>query len=205
MPNSIRFRLARSLMTAAAIAVALFVFVGCASGPSVETETVETPDGVTVVQTSKQVATVLAVDAAARTVTLQAKHGEPQTLKVHDIAGNFDQVQVGDEVHAEVVEELAITLIRGGSAESTSEAEAVAVSPLGAKPAIVMVDSIQSTAKIIAIDGHHHSVTLEFLDGTTRVLKVSKKRDLSDVMLGDAVQVRITEGIAIAVTKPAKD
>ena len=200
MSNRIRPHVAGAL----AIVVSLTLLTACMGGPEIETQTFETPDGVAVVQTAKMVATVQSVDARTRSLTLKPKHGKAQTFKADAAVANFNQIQVGDEVHAEVVEALAITLVPGGAAESAGAAEAIAVAPLGAKPGIVMVDSVQATAEIIGIDAHEHSVTLEFVDGTVRVLQVSKKRDLSSVMLGDSVQVRITEGVAIGVSKPIK-
>ena len=194
---------ARLLRTCAALSCSTLL-TACMGGPKVDTQTFETPEGVAVVQTTRLVATVQAVDATTRSLTLKPKYGKAQTFKADAAVANFNQIQVGDEVHAEVVEALAITLIPGGAAESAGAAGAIAVAPLGAKPGILMVDSVQATAKIVGIDAHEHSVTLEFLDGTLRVLQVSKKRDLSNVMLGDAVQVRITEGVAINVSKPMK-
>jgi hypothetical protein len=68
-----------------------------------------------------------------------------------------------------------------------------------------MVDTVETTGKIIAIDQHDHSVTLEFLDGSIRSLNVGKHRDLTTVALGDAVRAQLTEGVAIKVVKaPAK-
>jgi len=173
----------------------------CATGPRVETETFETPDGALVVQSVRLVATVEAVDARDRTLRLKTKHGGVQTFEADGRVANFDQIQVGDEVHAEVVEELAVTLIRGGAPESMGVAGSVALAPLGHKPGVVMVDTAETTGRIIAIDAHDHSVTLEFLDGSIRSIKVGKHRDLTTVALGDAVRVQLTEGVAIEVVK----
>jgi hypothetical protein len=195
--NSIKSAIARSL----ALGLVLAGLGACATGPQVETATFESPDGVLVVQSVKLVATVEAVDARNRTLRLKTRHSGVQTFEAHDRVTNFDQIQVGDEVHAEVIEELAITLIRGGATESMGVAGAVALAPLGHKPGIVMVDTVETTGEIIAIDAHDHSVTLEFVDGSIRTLKVGKHRDLTTVALGDSVRAQLTKGVAIEVVK----
>jgi len=195
----------RSLASFSLALCLIMALVGaCATGPKVETDTFETPDGVLVVQSVKLVATVEAVDVRNRTLRLKTEHSGVQTFHADSRIANFEQIQVGDEVHAEVVEELALTLIRGGAAESMAVAGAVAVAPLGHKPGIVMVDTAETTGKIVAIDAHDHSVTLEFPDGSIRSIKVGKHRDLTTVALGDAVRAQLTEGVAIEVVKAPK-
>ena len=74
--------------------------------------------------------------------------------------------------------------------------------PLGAKPGAVVADTVEVTGTIIAIDGHEHTVTLEFLDRTTQEIKVGKHRDLAKVALGDSVRVTLTQAVAITVKTP---
>lgn len=199
MSSSIRTIVAGSLL------IALVGALGaCATGPKVETRSYETPDGAIVVETVKLVATVEAIDARKRTVRLKPAHGDAVTYKASEEAVNFDQIRVGDEVRAEVVAEIAVSLIPGGAPTSIGEAAAVALAPAGDKPGIVMVDSVEATAKIIAIDAHAHTVTLEFLDESTKEVKVAKHRDLSRVALGDSVRVQITAGVALWVVTPPK-
>lgn len=176
--------------------------LGCRSGPKVETVVEERDDGLIVVQTVRTQATVVAIDARARTVRLQPKRGEPKTFRVGEGAVNFGQVQVGDEVHATLVHETALSLVPGGAAPSVGAGAAVALAPEGAKPGAVMANTVETTATIVAIDGHEHTVTLEFLDGKVQEVDVAKHRDLSRISLGDSVRIQLTEAIAIQVVKP---
>ncbi len=182
--------------------LALSITLGCQTGPKVETIVEEGPDGVVVVQTVRMQATVVAIDATARTVRLQGKRGDPKTFRVGEGAVNFQQVRVGDEVHALLIEETAVTLVRGGTAPGVGLGTAVTLAPEGGKPGAVMANSVVTTATIVAIDGHEHTVTLEFLDGRIQEVDVAKHRDLSKVGLGDSVRIQLTEGIAITVVKP---
>ena len=182
--------------------LALSTTLACQTGPKVETEVMERPGGVVVVQTVRMQATVVAIDATNRTVRLQPRRGAPKTFRVGEDAVNFQQVRVGDEVHAVVVEETAVTLVPGGTPPSVGAAAAVALAPEGAMPGAVMASTVEAVATVVAIDGHEHSVTLEFLDGRIQEVHVGKRRDLSNVGLGDSVRVQITEAVAISVVRP---
>jgi hypothetical protein len=184
------------------VALALSVTVGCQTGPKVETVVEERPDGVVVVQTVRTQATVVAIDAKARTVRLKAGRGEPETFKVSEGAVNFEQIRVGDEVHAQVIQETAVSLVPGGATPSVGQAAAVSLAPQGSKPGLVVANTVETTATIVAIDGHEHTLTLEFVDGSVREVDVAKKRDLSKVALGDSVRIQLTEAVAIDVVKP---
>jgi hypothetical protein len=184
------------------VALVLWVGVGCRTGPKVETVVEERPDGLIVVQTVRTQATVVAIDAQARTVRLQPRRGDPKTFRVGEGAVNFEQVQVGDEVHAAVIHETAVSLVPGGAAPSVGGGVAVALAPEGAKPGGFMANTVETTATIVAIDGHEHTLTLEFLDGSVQEVDVAKHRDLSQLSLGDSIRIQLTEALAIEVVKP---
>jgi hypothetical protein len=182
--------------------LAMSTTLGCQTGPRVETEVREGPGGVVVVQTLRMQATVVAIDATNRTVRLQPRRGDPKTFRIGEGAVNFQQVRVGDRVHATVFEETAVTLVPGGTPPSVGAAAAVALAPEGAMPGAVMASTVEAVATVVAIDSHEHTVTLEFLDGRIQEVQVGKQRDLSNVGLGDSVRVQITEAVAISVVRP---
>jgi hypothetical protein len=188
------------------IASSLVLFAsGCGLlGPQVETETYQTDDGAIVVESVELTATVKAVDKRARTLTLDPRYGDTRTVKVGPNMTNFNQIRVGDEVHAEIVEELAVKLIVGGASESIGELDAVKLAPVGAKPGITVVSSREVTADIIGIDAHAHKITLEFIDGSTSAVKVGKHIDLSKLSLNDSVRIQITDAVAISIVAKPK-
>jgi hypothetical protein len=186
------------VLTAAALSITL----ACQTGPKVVTEVKEGPGSVVVVQTVQLQATVVAIDAANRTVRLKPKWSDPKTFRVGEGAVNFQQVRVGDLVHATVIEETAITLVPGGAPAGAGAAAVATLAPEGSMPAGIVAATVEAVATIVAIDGHEHTVTLEFADGHTSELNVGKHRDLSKVALGDSVRVQITEAVAISVVRP---
>lgn len=158
--------------------------------------------GGTVVQTFELTAKVVAIDAAARKLTLLSPDGIKQTVKVGPDAINFDQIHVGDQLAVTVAEELVVYVVGEGEARNDSAAQLVALAPKGAKPGGIMVATAQVTAKVTAIDAQNQKATLQFEDGTTRAVAVRQDVDLTKRKVGDKVVIRTTETLALAVRKP---
>jgi Cu/Ag efflux protein CusF len=181
----------------------LLVLGGCQTAPTPTEETVvETKDGAVVVDTYRATATVTAVDRASRKVTLMTPDGKKTTFKAGPEVRNFDQLQVGDKVEAELVEELAVFLSKDGAPPSATETAAVAVAPKGSKPGVFMADTVRVSARIKAVDTGKRKVTLQLPDGTTKTVQAGKSVDLSKVRAGDDIVIQYTEAVAIVVEKP---
>ena len=166
-----------------------------------EVEAIETPDGAIIVDTFTMTATVTGIDAAKRDVTLVAPDGHKTIYKAGPEVVNFDQIHVGDQVKAKVTEEVAVFLGKG-TPPSGMVGTGVALAPVGAKPGGVFVDTMQVTARVIAIDAKKHKVTLLLPDGSSKKVKVGKQVNLAAVQLGENVTVQVSEGLAISVQKP---
>ena len=192
----------KSILFLFCLGLAASLVTACQSGPTVRTTVEEAPGSLVVVQTVESQATVTAIDATRRTVTLKPKRGETKTFRVGEGAINFQQIRVGDEVRAVLIEETAVNLVSGGAPASVSAGTTVALAPEGERPGVLMANTVETTGTVVAIDGHAHTVTLQFLDGRIQELNVGKNRDLTKVGLGDSVRIQVTEAIAIAVVKP---
>jgi hypothetical protein len=162
---------------------------------------VRTSDGATVTELYTAKATVAAVDASTRSVTLAAPDGKKTTFKAGDDVRNFDQIAVGDHVTAQVWEMLAVHLVRAGnpSASDADAALAAGRAPKGAKPGGFVVASTEEFATVIAVDPESRWGTLKFPDGKWRSLQAGENVDLTNVKPGDKVSIRHTEGAAISV------
>src|SRR5271169_2886555 len=92
------------LAALAAMPVALITFASCSSTPEGEGATMVVAEkgvpGGSVVETYKVTATVTAVDAATRKVTLVTPDGKKNTVTAGPDVVNFSQIQVGDQVKA---------------------------------------------------------------------------------------------------------
>ena len=190
----------------ALLPAALLALTSCSSTPQGEGSTMVAaqrgvPGGV-IVQTYKVTATVTAVDAASRKVTLITADGAKTTVKAGPEVVNFDQIQVGDQVKATVAEQLVMFMRKNGEPANDGEAAAVALAPVGAKPGMLMANTVEVTGKVEAIDLAHRKATLRFPDGHSQTFKVRKDVDMTKGKIGDEVVFRTTEAMAISVEKP---
>jgi hypothetical protein len=161
-------------------------------------------EGLIAVDTMTATATVQAVDPAKRTVTLRSPDGTTNTYKLSKKVRNFDQIKVGDQVKATVVESLAVVLRKAGEPPAIGEEEAVALAPKGAKPGVVVANTRELTARVDAVDVAKRTVTLTGPAGNTRTFKVGPDVDLTKVQAGDNVVVRYTEALALLVEAPSE-
>jgi hypothetical protein len=190
----------------ALLPAALLAFTSCSSTPKLEPTTTAAyqqgvPGGV-YVETYKNTATVTAVDAATRHVTLVTPDGRKETFKAGPEVINFDQIHVGDQVKATLTEQLAVYMAKDNPPASDGQAALVALAPKGAKPGGLMANTLQVVAKVTAIDLKHHKATLQFPDGTKHTVAVRQDVDLTKRQVGEEVVIRCTEAVAISVEKP---
>jgi translation elongation factor P/translation initiation factor 5A len=192
-----------SLTHSIVVAALLINGTACSKGMSGDESmsVTQTPSGAIVTETYSTTATVTAIDAAKRKLTLQTPDGKKTTFKADPQMVNFPQIQVGDQVNAVVTEEVAIAVWRGGQAPPDAAAGAVALSPVGDKPSGLMVATVMMTAQITALDATKRKVTLQFQDGSSKTIKVDKSVNLSQVAVGDNVTMQVTEAAALTVTK----
>jgi hypothetical protein len=159
--------------------------------------------GAVVVETMTTTATVDAIDAAKRAVTLKFTDGKTQTYKMGPEVRNFDQIKVGDQVKATYAESIAVFVRKSNEKPSADEVQTVRVAPKGAKPGILMTDTFEVTAKVEAIDYKKRTVTLKGPEGNTRTVPVDKRvKNFKSVKVGDEVVMRMTDAMAIYVEKP---
>jgi len=191
------------------VPAALLAFTSCSSTPQTaqvhETTTVVTQNGVpggVTVETYKSSATVTAIDAATRLVTVVSPNGATATFKAGPDVVNFDQIHVGDQIRATLTKELVVFLRKPGEPAADGGAGAIALAPVGAKPGIVMAGTVEVTAKVEAVDLKRHEATLLFPDGTSKTVPVRPDVDLTRAKLGEEVVMRTTQSVALLVEKP---
>ncbi|MCX5826977.1 MAG: hypothetical protein NTV58_03115 [Deltaproteobacteria bacterium] len=160
--------------------------------------------GAMVVDTIKATAKVTAIDAAKRTVTLEMD-GKSKTITCGPEVKNFAQIKVGDLLKVTFVEALAVYLQKAGAPASGEEVKTVTLAPKGAKPGMLVTDTIVLKAKIDAVDAKKGAVTITTPDGKTKTMKVAKNvKGLKGLKKGDDIVVRYTEALAVVIEAPKK-
>jgi len=86
---------------------------------------------------------VTAVDPAKRTVTLVKPDGITHSYELGKSVRNFDQIKVGDEVKATLLEAVAVAVSKSNAPPDASGRDLVAVAPKGAMPGVIMAKTRQ--------------------------------------------------------------
>ncbi len=148
-------------------------------------------------------ATVKAVDADQRLVTLEMPDGKTVQVRCGPQVRNFGQIQVGDEVKAAAIARLVVAVGKGASPNADAGV-IIARAPKGARPGAIIVRTEVVAARIDAVDPEKQTVTLSGIDGEPQTVKVASDVDLSSVKAGDDVSVKLTKGLALWVQKPSE-
>jgi hypothetical protein len=155
----------------------------------------------TVVETAKYTASVNSVEASQRKVVLLRPDGTTIACKFGPDVVNFNQIQAGDKVKVQVARELAIFLVKNGPLPSAGTGVLVAGSPTGSMPAGLVVETTDSTARVIGVDRSYRLLNLEYANGTTKAVKIPLPNTLKNVNKGDDVVVRATERMVLDVKR----
>ena len=148
-------------------------------------------------------AKVIEIDAEARVVTIEGEATGRVSIKAPEPAPNFDQISVGDDVAISYYESVALELRPATGAEpAVASATAVARAQPGATPGAAIVETVERTAVIRAIDEESRKVQLDVPAGYSVTLNVSEDVDLAGVKVGQNVVVTHTKAFAIELTKP---
>jgi hypothetical protein len=155
------------------------------------------------VETEEISARIVAIDRANRTFTLEEDAGGQVVIEATEEMRNFDQMQVGDKVVVTYTEAVAWEVKRGSASDIgvTDTVTANRAAP-GARPGANAKAVTVITAAITAIDLKKGTVTLRGPSGKDLKVKPRDPSKLSQVSVGDIVQITYSEAIAIAV-RPA--
>jgi len=161
------------------------------------------PGKVAMAQTVKATATITAIDAATRAVTLKGPKGNEMVVTAGPEVKNFAQLKVDDQVNIEFLESLALELKKGGGAPVAATAkEGAAAAKPGERPAGVVGRQVTVVADVIDLNAETQVVTLKGPQRTVE-LKVRDPEQFKLIKKGDQVQATYTEAVAIAVTPAA--
>ncbi len=156
-------------------------------------------------QTVEITATITAINHKTREVTLKGPQGNEVTLQLSKEVKNFAHMKVGDTVTAKYVEALTLELKKGGKAVvGRTEQSGAATAKPGEKPAGLAGRQLTIIADVTAVDPATQTVTLKGPKRTVDI-KVADPDQFKLIQVGDQVEAKYTEALAIAVeTAPAK-
>ncbi len=148
-------------------------------------------------------ATVKAIDKKNRVVTLKYPDGKEVKVKCGPEVRNFPQIRVGDDVTAQFLNTVELFVTAPLGVPTTNTSQAMKRAPLGSKPGMVAVETVEVTAIVESIDYTTREVKLRGPEGKTLKVKAGPEvTRLNEVKQGDMVVARLTEAVSIKVTTP---
>lgn len=158
-------------------------------------------------QTNHIQATVEAVDAQARKLTLKGPDGNTVKVAVGDNVRNFSQIKEGDKVDVGFFQSVALAIGKPGETLTpTSRSGMVARRAPGQRPGGLAMTVTDTSATVEDVDREKREVTLKGADGNTvKVLVDPSVGNLDRIKKGDVVNARRTEALAISVSAPGSN
>ena len=152
------------------------------------------------IQERTETATVEAIEASTRSVTLKKADGTYVTTVAGPEIQRFGEVKVGDKVTAKYYENLIVRLKHPGESDVASMASATTGSqqtlPGGTKAKQVTI-----TATITAIDPNLPSITFTGPHNWKYTSKVQDTEALAKVKVGDKVDIVWTEAMLVSLER----
>jgi len=141
-------------------------------------------------------ATVEAVDASTRTLTLKGPKGNYVDVVAPPSVTRFSEIKVGDKITAKYYENVVLRVQQPGDKAVDSDT-AGATRGSGAKPAATAATQRTITATITEIDQTVPSITFSGPNGWKYSSRVEDKKALAKVKVGDKVDITWTEALLI--------
>jgi hypothetical protein len=162
------------------------------------------PGKASVERTVDITATIVAVDRTTRDITLKGPRGNWVVVTAGPEVKNFDQMNVGDKVHARYIEALVLELKKGNDLAVTQTEKAGAVGAMpGAQPLGVAGRRITVVADVVAVDPATQTVTLRGPQLTSEV-RVADPAQFKRIRKGDQVYATYTQALAMLVESVPK-
>ena len=152
-------------------------------------------------------ARVDSIDKATRRIGLTGPEGRSMSVVAGPDVRNFDQIMVGDTVVLKHFQALAVDLIKRPGSDGIREMvqrEGVMVSPQGGMPGAMAGRETVIIANVWSVDKKRQIVTLRGAREGLREFKVKDPARLAAVQVGDQVELKYVDAVAVGVTRVAK-
>ena len=145
-----------------------------------------------------ETATVEAIDAPTRTVTLKKADGTYVTVVAGPDITRFAEIKVGDKVNARYYENVVVRLKKPGEPDADTKVKGTTGSEQ-AMPGGTKAKQRTITATIAAIDTTAPSITFTGPNGWKYTSKVQDTEALAKVKVGDKVDIVWTEAMLVSL------
>jgi hypothetical protein len=188
----------RSIVVTIVLAVAVGV-LPAANAQTAQGVVAKGPGVAGVAKTVDITATITAIDAKTRAVTLKGPQGNEKTIVAGPEVKNFAKLKVGDQVTVQYLESLVLELKKGSDAVvSRTEKAGGARAPEGGAPGGVVGRQVKVVGEVTAVDAAAQTVTVRGPKQTVD-MKIADPEQFKRVAVGDKIEATYTQAAAIDV------
>ena len=146
-------------------------------------------------------ATIQAIDATARTITLRDDKGQEDTYTAGPEITRFDELKVGDMVKMTYYESLVFQVRQPGEKPDAATVAAGLTRAKTALPAGSLAVQDKMTVTVKALDPAVPSVTVTTPDGRTVTRKIEDKKHIEKLKVGDQVDITYTRALLTQIER----
>jgi hypothetical protein len=169
---------------------------------SIEVNVTQRPGKATASRLATAQATIVAIDRAGRTLTVQRQSGETRTLKAGPDVVRFDELAVGDVIQVQYRQDLELEAQPPGSPDVPMSSGANAVrNDRDKAPGAEASAGVQGTVVVTAIDRASRLVTFREPGGATFEVTAGPTVHLEKLQVGDRLLATYVENVAVTVVK----
>ena len=161
------------------------------------------PQTVEKANTISAVATIQAIDAANRLVTIKDEAGVVDTIYAPPEMKRFAELKVGDKIKATYIESLVLQLRKPGDPVKGDTGTGGLATGTGKSPSAALAKQVTTTVTVVSVDDKTPSLTVKTSDGRTITRKVENRKNLVGVKAGDRIDITYTQA-AMAEIVPVK-
>jgi len=178
------------------IAAAIAVPVAAQTG---EVSVFKAPGMVAVARTVTINATITAINAASREITLKGPQGREVTVVAEPDVKNFAQLKAGDNVEVKYLEALGVELKKGGGLPvARSETGGMQSAQPGATPGAIVGRRVRVVGDVIGLDEKTQTVTVKGPNRTVEIT-VADPDQFKRIAKGDQLEADFVEGAAVSI------
>jgi hypothetical protein len=179
-------------MTAKTTMLAMMIWVAGAAMPLAQAP-------VTKANVIKVTATIQAIDATSRSVTLRDDKGNEDTFSVGPAVQRFNELKVGQKVNITYYESIVFQLVKPGEKGSGESLDIALDRAKSALPAGTVATQDKATVTVKAVDPAVPSITVVTADGRTVTRKIEDKKNIAGVKAGDKIDITYTRAVVTSV------
>jgi len=169
------------------------------AGSAVSAQLTKTLQGESVTVT----ATIEAIEQSSRTLTVKNDKGDYETIVAPAEMARFSALKVGDKITARYYDNVVVRFKKPGEAAVDVDSAALTATP-GQKPGGTAASQRTITATVTAIDPKVPTITVKGPNGWTYTRKVTDKKALAQLKVGDKLDITWTDALLISVDAAKK-